>query len=255
MQSVSLGPEHVFGTVATVQKLMRASVRAFNIHRPAHPALLRSPPHRSKRHCAPGVHDRCRLDGISRDECQECTWNTRTAAMQLDTRRLRHQSAAHAVLDQLRTVCPLMTHHAACVQYDKDLKLLLTARYFTPSAAERAQQRVVASRRDELAAANALSRLQVPPAKVALGTHYDVFERSACCCGDLHTSCCYRQPSCSHIISMYPLQLTGEGLLPFSADKQTAFGLAVFYASADVTSLYAVNVSSFTVDSPKSTRR
>jgi hypothetical protein len=52
-----------------------------------------------------------------------------------------------------------------------------------------------------------------------------------------------------------PLQLTGEGLLPFNTDKQTAFGLAVFYAFLDATSLYAVNVSSFTVDSPKSTRR
>lgn len=51
------------------------------------------------------------------------------------------------------------------MQYDKDLKLLLTARYFTPPAAERAQQRVVASRTDELVAANALSRIQVQPAK------------------------------------------------------------------------------------------
>ena len=54
---------------------------------------------------------------------------------------------------------------SSCVQYDKDLKLLLTARYFMPPAAERAQQRVVASRTDELVAANALSRIQVQPAK------------------------------------------------------------------------------------------
>ena len=52
-----------------------------------------------------------------------------------------------------------------------------------------------------------------------------------------------------------PLQLTGEGLLPFNTDKQTAFGLAVFYAFPDATSLYAVNVSSFTVGSPKSNSR
>lgn len=39
------------------------------------------------------------------------------------------------------------------------------------------------------------------------------------------------------------MQLSGEGLLPFSADKQTAFGLAVYNAFGDHTSLYALNVT------------
>lgn len=41
------------------------------------------------------------------------------------------------------------------------------------------------------------------------------------------------------------MQLTGKDLLPFNADKQTAFGLSVFYAFNDDTSLYTLNVTDF----------
>ena len=39
------------------------------------------------------------------------------------------------------------------------------------------------------------------------------------------------------------MQLSGEGLLPFGADKQTAFGLAVYNAFRDHAVLYALNVT------------
>lgn len=49
------------------------------------------------------------------------------------------------------------------------------------------------------------------------------------------------------------IQLTGEGLLPFNADKQSAFALAVFYAFANDTTLYTLNVTDF--DVPQTTVR
>jgi hypothetical protein len=39
------------------------------------------------------------------------------------------------------------------------------------------------------------------------------------------------------------MQLSSEGLLPFNADKQAAFGLAVWNAFKDHTPLYALNVT------------
>ena len=39
------------------------------------------------------------------------------------------------------------------------------------------------------------------------------------------------------------MQLSGDGLLPFGADKQTAFGLAVYNAFGDHAVLYALNVT------------
>ncbi len=51
------------------------------------------------------------------------------------------------------------------------------------------------------------------------------------------------------IVNHACVQLSGEGLLPFTTDKQTAFGYAVFTALGNLTSLFTVNVSDYTVGS------
>lgn len=56
-----------------------------------------------------------------------------------------------------------------------------------------------------------------------------------------------RKSHCALTACHLLLQLSGKGLLPFNADKQTAFALAVFYAFGNATSLYTLNVTDFTV--------
>ena len=51
------------------------------------------------------------------------------------------------------------------------------------------------------------------------------------------------------------MQLSGEGLLPFGADKQTAFVLAVFNAFQEHTGLYALNVTDVTLPPTAARRR
>jgi hypothetical protein len=43
------------------------------------------------------------------------------------------------------------------------------------------------------------------------------------------------------------VQLSGKGLLPFNADKQTAIGLAFFYAFGNHTDLYTLNTTDLAV--------
>jgi hypothetical protein len=47
----------------------------------------------------------------------------------------------------------------------------------------------------------------------------------------------------SHPLNFHAAQLSGEGLLPFNADKRTAVMLAVFYALDNSTNLYALNMT------------